>query len=91
MWIKFKFLFSKIWDFIAPTVQVLSSAVVQEFLPIALDAVRATAQYASDNDEEKRRKAFNAIEMAVKSKGRELPTSIINLLIEMALQKIKAS
>lgn len=91
MWAKIKMLFGKLWDFIGPTVTVLSQTAVQEFLPIALDAVRATAQYVTDNDEVKRKAAYEKIEQAVKDKGKSLSTSVINLLIEMAVQKLKAS
>lgn len=90
MWAKIRLIFSKLWDFIGPTITILSQAAIQEFTPIAIDAVRAAAQYATDNDEKKRDIAVKQIKDAAKAKGKTLADSVINLLIEMALQKVKA-
>lgn len=92
---KIKFMFSRIWDFLAPFVKIFISSAGPILAASALQAVQTVATYAIDNDEQKRARAFALIVSDLKSKGIgigvEITTSMINAAIEAAVQKMKAA
>lgn len=89
-WEKVKLAFSKIFDFLKPAAEVLMRAGGPILVDIAVDAVRATANYGLDDDETKRRMAYRDIEARLKALGKDISAHAINLAIELALAKLKA-
>ena len=64
---------------------------LEQVLPVALEVVTAIQNnYADLPGEEKRKKAFNLLKRRLIGAGINVSTSILNLAIEMAVQKLKA-
>ena len=87
---RLKFVFSKVWDFIAPFVRIFLSSAGQILGAVALQVVRNIAQDTTlVTDSDKRSAAFDAIVVDLKGKGIELglqvTTSMINAAIEAAV------
>lgn len=75
-------------NFILPILRDSTSRLLADILPIALEIVASLVD-SNKSSEEKRRAAFVRIETAAKSRGIEAANSVINLAIELAVQKIK--
>lgn len=75
-------------NFILPILKDSTSKLLADLLPIALEVVTSFAQ-SNKTSEEKRRAAFARIETAAKARGIEAANSVINLAIELAVQKSK--
>ena len=75
-------------NFILPILKDSTSKLLSDLLPIAMEVV---ISYANSNktSDEKRKAAFSRIETAAKARGIEAANSIINLAIELAVQKSK--
>lgn len=89
MWDAIKLYMSKIWAFVKPTVMILLSEIGQRALAIAVDAVKDIALQDLTNDE-KRAAAFDTIRKTLEAEGKTAGKSIINLAIELAVQRLKA-
>ena len=88
MWDAVKLYMSKIWALIKPTVMLLLNSLFQDVLSMAVDVVTELA--SSDlSSSEKREAAFDKIKEMLESQGKEIGSSLINLAIELAVQKIK--
>lgn len=89
LFLKLKLMASNIWDFIKPVVLAFLSDVGSDLAEVALYAVKTLAE--SDlSDEEKRDQAVELIKAKLKEKGKEAKDSLINLAIEIAVQKLKS-
>jgi hypothetical protein len=80
---------SKIWTLIKPVITLLLSSVVSQALPMALEIVESLATKDLTNTE-KRNEAFKQISDKLAEDGHTLTTSVINLVIECAVQALKA-
>lgn len=93
-WQKMKIVMSGIWSFLEPFVKIFVSKIGATLASSAMQAVTAVSQYAIDNDEDKRQKAFNIIVSDLKGKGIQVgvdvTTSMINSAIECAVQRLKS-
>lgn len=90
MWQAIKLYSSKTWTFLLPIIKIFMSQAGTTLASIALNAVQLVANGAMNNDE-KKAAAFAQITDELKAKGIELGTSVINLAIEAAVQKMKES
>ncbi len=72
-------------QFAAASLDILKSAAGQ----IALDTVRSVAGISTFTNAQKRTAAFTRIAQVAKDQGLSVPDSLINLLIELALQALK--
>jgi len=88
MWDSIKVFFTQVWTWLKPIVKTLISLVSAEILDLVLDVVRELAATDLTNSE-KRDAAFERIKEMLKEEGKDLGDSLINLLIELAVQKIK--
>ena len=75
-------------NFILPILKDSTSRLLSDLLPIALEIVASLADSNKTGDE-KRKAAFARIETAAKARGIETVNSVINLAIELAVQKSK--
>ena len=85
---KLKFLWSNLWDFVAPFIKVLMSQAGPILAAAAIKAVTFCASTDMANDT-KRQVAFDAILEDLGKQGIKLGTSVINMAIEAAVLKIK--
>jgi len=74
--------------FIDAAIPVITQILIAEFKDFAINTV-GTLQNTDLSNEEKRKTAFEAIKQEAISKGKDLSDSLINLLLELALQYIK--
>ena len=87
MW---QIIFSSIWAFLKPVLIMLVQQASKEIMEMVLNTVQAMA--ATDlTNEEKRKEAFYQIKENLKAEGKELGSSMINLLIEIAVARLKQS
>jgi len=75
-------------NFVLPILKDTTSKLLADLLPIALEVVSSLVDSKKTGDE-KRRDAFVRIETAAKSRGIEAANSVINLAIELAVQRTK--
>jgi len=86
-WIKF--IFSGWWTFLKPVLIVLLNDVKDEVLEFALET--GTELSAKNlTSWEKRDQAFELIKEKLEEEGKEVADSSVNLLLEMAVSKLKA-
>lgn len=89
MWDAIKLYMSKIWAIIKPTVMAFLSKAGKEVLEMAMEIV--TELSVSDlASEEKRKAAFEQIKDKLEAEGKVVGTSLINLAIELAVQRLKS-
>lgn len=82
--------FGKIlWAFIAPLLLKHTAVVLTSLLPIAIDAVK-TLNSSSVTSIEKRAAAAAQVKSVAEAEGIKAFESLINLSIELALQKLRA-
>jgi hypothetical protein len=63
----------------------------EEFLVGAVEIVRSIGiAFRYDSDEEKHRAAAAGIQHAAEQEGRRLPDALVNQIIELAVQRLKA-
>jgi hypothetical protein len=74
--------------FIVPILRDGTSKLLADILPIALEVVSSLLT-SNKTNEEKRKAAFVRIETAAKQRGIEAANSVINLAIELAVQRVK--
>jgi hypothetical protein len=88
----FKGLFSKaiaiFKEFIAEALPIVKQIIIVALKEIALEAV-LKAQNTNLSDDEKRKQAFKEIKAYAIAKGIGARDSLINLMLELALQKIQ--
>jgi hypothetical protein len=89
MWESIKVFFNSVFAWLKPIVMAVISFASKEILDAALDVVKQLAMTDLTN-EEKREAAFDQIKEMLKAEGKEVGSSMINLLIELAVQKLKA-
>lgn len=89
MWDAIKLYMSKLWSVIKPSVMILLSEVGQMAMSIAVDIVKdlATQDLSSS---EKREAAFDGVKEQLEASGKTAGNSLINLVIELAVQALKA-
>lgn len=75
-------------NFILPILKDSASKLLADLLPIALEVVGSLVD-SKESGDEKRKLAFARIETAAKARGIEAANSVINLAIELAVQKAK--
>ncbi len=75
--------------FIAEALPIAKAILIAMLKDIAINAV-TKAQNTNLNDEDKRKQAFKEIKAYAIAKGIEAGDSIVNLTMELALQKIKS-
>ena len=89
MWDAFKVFFTSVWTWLKPVIMAVINYASKEVLDLALTVVKELA--ATDlSSSEKRDAAFDKIKEMLLAQGKDLGDSMINLLIELAVQKIKA-
>ena len=88
MWDAVKLYMSKIWTLIKPTVMAFLSKVGQDLLSMAAEIVTDLAN-TDMSSSEKRSAAFDSIKERLVAEGKEVGDSLINLAIEIAVQKLK--
>ena len=79
-----------IWDFIAPILARQASITLSKLLPIALGICADLAKQDGLSGAQKREKAFNDLSAFATAEGFEVANSLINLSIEMAVNKLKS-
>jgi hypothetical protein len=89
-WIKgvFNKLVKAFKAFIEAAIPTVTQAIVAELKDYAIDIVTRLATMNLSN-EQKRKEAFNAIKQESIARGKTLSSSLINLIIELALQYVK--
>jgi len=75
--------------FFKPFAKSMLQVVVGELAEFVIYVVRLFSHIDHLTDEEKRKKAFEAIKHEAKQRGLEIKDSAINLAIELAVQLIK--
>jgi len=85
MFNKFIKIFKK---FIKDAFDVTSKIVIGKYKEFAIEVVKDLSLQVLTN-EEKRKKAFESIKEKAKKEGEELKESLINTLIELAVQYVK--
>lgn len=83
-----KIVMSGLWTFLKPVLLALLSEVKDELLELALKTVTGLKD-ADLSSVEKRTAAFNAIKAEALATGQELSDSTINLVLEMAVKKLR--
>lgn len=81
----------QVWDFLAPIVAKQVSTTLSKLLPIALGIVGELAKDDGLSGKQKRDKAFKDLTAFAKAEGLDAANSLINLSIEMAVNKLKTS
>lgn len=81
---------SAVWNFIEPTVKSDVSTAIQAFSPEVLAIILSLAS-TDQTGEAKRAAAFSQIIAQAEAMGITLLTSVVNTLIELALQNLKAT
>lgn len=89
MWDAFKLWASKVWEILRPSVMVWLTSLGQRVLSIAMEVV-TELQNTDLASEEKREAAFNQIKEKLVQEGKEVKNSLINLAIEIAVNKLKS-
>jgi len=84
----FTIVFSFIWTWIKPVLLVLITQVSKDVFKVAYDVVKAMSETDLTN-KEKRDNAFEQISYYLTNEGKNITSSIINLVIELAVQKLK--
>lgn len=90
-WKRLKLVFGKSWDIAEPVVKLLLEVGGPALAQIASDAVKSTAAYGLDNDEDKRKMAYSKIKWDLQALGGTATDHLINLAIEVALARLKSS
>jgi hypothetical protein len=80
--------FTSLWPLIKPIVIVLVNMISGKIMETVIEIVQ-TLQSTGLTNEEKRNLAYYEIRDTLKENGQELSDSMINLLLEMAVQKLK--
>jgi len=92
MWVWLKNIFNRLLkvfrQFIEEAFHLSTKMIVAEFKECAVRIVLKLAQ-TDFSDEEKRRQAFEYIKEEADARGRDISTSVINILIELAVQYMK--
>lgn len=87
-WTTIKIIFSGVWKLIKPVVIMLVNDVKDEAIETAVMVVGTLAK--SDlSSKTKRDKAFDSIKRELEKTGEEIKDSTVNLLIEVAVAKLK--
>jgi hypothetical protein len=89
MWDAIKLYMSKIWTIIKPTVMAFLSQAGKQVLDIAMEIVTDLAKSDLSSDD-KRKAAFDAIKDKLEAEGKVVGNSLINLAIELAVQRLKS-
>lgn len=89
MWDAIKLWASKIWSILRPSVMVWLTDLGQRVLNLAMEVV-TELQKTDLASEEKRNAAFNTIKEKLEEEGKEVKSSLINLAIEIAVNKLKS-
>lgn len=87
-WSTVSIIMSSLWVFLKPVILVLLNEVKDELLELALNTVKGLKD-ADLTSAEKREAAFETIKASALETGQKLSDSTINLLIEMAVKKLK--
>jgi hypothetical protein len=88
MWTTIAVLMSGVWKLLKPVLIMIAKEIKEESIELALEIVEELAK--SDlSSEEKRLQAFNTIKIELQDSGEELADASINLLVELAVSKIK--
>ena len=87
-WAKISGISKTILSFLLPLLATATATALEQLLPLALDAV---ASYAASDlaGEEKRKRATDQLRAAALQAGVAASASVINLAVEMAVQKLK--
>lgn len=92
MWTTIKRLFDKtlhsLWAFLKEIIRDATEQILAQLKDAAYEIVRNISLEDLSN-EDKRKKAFEHIKIIAKAKGLEVRDSLVYLLIELTLQKIK--
>lgn len=89
MWEAIKLYMSKIWAIIKPTVMAFLSQAGKQVLDLAMEIVTDLAKSDLSSDD-KRKAAFDAIKTRLQEDGKVVGNSLINLAIELAVQRLKS-
>jgi hypothetical protein len=89
MWDAIKLYMSKIWTIIKPTVMAFLSQAGKQVLDMAMEIVTDLAKSDLSSDE-KRSAAFSTIKEKLEAEGKVVGNSLINLAIELAVQRLKS-
>lgn len=89
MWDAFKLWASKVWEILRPSVMVWLTSLGQRVLDLAMEVVTELAE-TDLSSAEKREAAFNKIKEKLVEEGKEVKNSLINLAIEIAVNKLKS-
>lgn len=87
-WSTITIIMSGLWTFLKPVLLALLSEVKDELLELALNTVKGLKD-ADLTSAEKREAAFEAIKANALETGQELSDSTVNLLLEMAVKKLR--
>lgn len=89
MFEKIKFIMGPVWDFLAPLIRQLMSAIGPILANAAMTAVTAVeVSMQQSGGEAKRAEAFECIKADLASQGISLAASLINAAIEAAVVKL---
>lgn len=88
MWTTITLLMSGVWKLLKPVLIMIAKEIKEESIELALEIVEELAK--SDlSSEEKRLQAFNTIKIELQDSGNELADASINLLVELAVSKLR--
>ena len=89
MWEAIKLYMSKIWAIIKPSVMAFLTTAGQQVLDLAVEIV-SELQLGDLTSDEKREAAFAQIKEKLAAEGKVVGNSLINLAIELAVQRLKS-
>jgi len=80
-----------LWDLISPILIKETGNLLEQVLPIAITYVTSLANNTGMTPQQKQQAAFNSIKAALIAAGIDASTSIINLAVEIAYARVKAT
>jgi hypothetical protein len=88
MWTTIAVLMSGVWKLLKPVLIMIAKEIKEESIELALEIVEELSN-TDLSSEQKRLQAFNTIKIELQDSGEELADASINLLVELAVSKIK--
>lgn len=89
-WTTVTLLMSGVWKLLKPVFIMIVKEVKEEAIELAIEIVEELSK-TDLSSEEKRLQAFNTIKIELQESGEELADSSINLILELAVAKLKRS
>jgi hypothetical protein len=88
MWTTIAVLMSGVWKLLKPVLIMIAKEIKEESIELALEIVEELSN-TDLSSEQKRLQAFNTIKIELQDSGEELADASINLLVELAVSKLR--